>query len=329
MARGKQKSILVVGAGIAGLTAARALVENGHEVTVLEKNDTIGGRMSTRTLFGGVFDDGAQFFTVKDPRFGEMVDRWTEKGIVVDWFHSQLIRGGGENPDGHPRYCGVAGMQSIISEISEGLSIRTSSTVTGIESKKHGYRILLEGGDSLEADSVILTAPVPEALVLLDRSGLKLDPADQEILKSIEYTPCITVLATLKEESALTVWGGLRISGEFIDWIADNRRKGISLDKTAITIQAMPSFSWHRWDEDDEVLAKALLENASILLKAEPDEWKVLRWEHAKPTATHPEAFVAVGSPTLLLAGDGFQGYRVEGAAISGMEAAKRIIQLD
>lgn len=42
----KQK-IIVVGAGIAGLTAAKTLMQKGHEVLVLEARDRIGGRIWT------------------------------------------------------------------------------------------------------------------------------------------------------------------------------------------------------------------------------------------------------------------------------------------
>lgn len=42
------RRVLVLGAGIAGLAAARALVERGVEVVVLEARDRIGGRCHTR-----------------------------------------------------------------------------------------------------------------------------------------------------------------------------------------------------------------------------------------------------------------------------------------
>src|SRR5947207_11345883 len=41
------KRVLVLGAGIAGLAAARALMQLGYEVTVLEARDRIGGRCWT------------------------------------------------------------------------------------------------------------------------------------------------------------------------------------------------------------------------------------------------------------------------------------------
>ncbi len=53
------KRIAVIGAGIAGLSCAYELQKAGYEVRVFEKNDHVGGRMSSRTKDGFIFDIGA------------------------------------------------------------------------------------------------------------------------------------------------------------------------------------------------------------------------------------------------------------------------------
>lgn len=54
----KQKSILIIGAGLAGIAAAAHLARRGLHVTVLEKNAHPGGRCDHITRDGHTFDTG-------------------------------------------------------------------------------------------------------------------------------------------------------------------------------------------------------------------------------------------------------------------------------
>jgi len=56
-------NIVVIGAGIAGLTAAYRLQQAGHQVQVLERDPVVGGRMRTETVGDFRVDRGAQFIT--------------------------------------------------------------------------------------------------------------------------------------------------------------------------------------------------------------------------------------------------------------------------
>ena len=53
--------VVVVGAGFAGLSAARDLVQLGHDVVVLEGRDRVGGRSSTTTIADTPVDLGGSF----------------------------------------------------------------------------------------------------------------------------------------------------------------------------------------------------------------------------------------------------------------------------
>lgn len=55
------KSIIVVGAGISGLASAKKLKEKGFNVTVLESQEKIGGRLRTNRNLGIGFDEGASW----------------------------------------------------------------------------------------------------------------------------------------------------------------------------------------------------------------------------------------------------------------------------
>jgi oxygen-dependent protoporphyrinogen oxidase len=64
---------IVIGAGIAGLTAAYQLKKAGHDVLVLDMNNYVGGRMANVEWEGFLVDIGAKFVTTADKSLLKMV----------------------------------------------------------------------------------------------------------------------------------------------------------------------------------------------------------------------------------------------------------------
>jgi len=77
---------LIIGAGISGLMAGKILSQAGIDNLTLEKSSGVGGRMATRRFKGGVFDHGAQFFTVREREFQKWVTGWQKGDVVREWF---------------------------------------------------------------------------------------------------------------------------------------------------------------------------------------------------------------------------------------------------
>jgi predicted NAD/FAD-dependent oxidoreductase len=173
------------------------------------------------------------------------------------------------------------------------------------------------------ADALIVTAPVPQALALIDAGNFEIPAAIRRHLDSVTYDPCLAVLARLAGPSRLPRPGAIELDGEPLAWIADNHRKGISPGAHAITIHAGPRFSRNRWEDSDEAVCAEMLAAAAPWLGAEVQESQVKRWRYAQATQpTDAPCCALQAHPPLILAGDGFSGGGVERAALSGEAAA-------
>ncbi|MEM6294180.1 MAG: NAD(P)/FAD-dependent oxidoreductase [Myxococcota bacterium] len=68
------KPVVIVGAGLSGLTCARILTEAGHAVRVFEKDDAIGGRVQTDEIDGFRLDRGFQILLTGYPELRRHLD---------------------------------------------------------------------------------------------------------------------------------------------------------------------------------------------------------------------------------------------------------------
>lgn len=76
---------IVIGAGIAGLTALHKLKEAGIEVICLEKDDIPGGRLISRRRNGFIMDMGAQFFFKKYETCYALADEFGLSSELTKW----------------------------------------------------------------------------------------------------------------------------------------------------------------------------------------------------------------------------------------------------
>ncbi len=329
---------LVVGAGLAGLMAARELQRSGVGVVVLDKGHGVGGRLATRRIGDRVFDHGAQFFTVRDAEFGKQVDEWLRAGVVREWCRGFAQGDGALRADGHPRYCGTSGMVGIAKYLAADLGVRTGARVEIVVARDGGWDVTCDAGVSWRAASLLLTPPVPQSLALIESGGFTLDAETKVHLARISYDPCIAVMATFAGTVTLPEPGAVQIEGgEPVYWIADNNRKGVSPRASALTIHAGANFSRAHWEADDAMIVATLMGHAGRFLhdangqpleNPEIETYQVKRWRYSKPAMTHTERFLALRTPPLVFAGDAFGGPRVEGAALSGLAAAEQLAML-
>ncbi|MFZ4518540.1 MAG: NAD(P)/FAD-dependent oxidoreductase [Microthrixaceae bacterium] len=315
---GDEPDVVVVGAGLSGLAAARTLEAHGVGVTVLDKGRSVGGRLATRRILDARLDHGAQFFTQRGPEMAALVAELDGAGVLRTW-----CRGFGVE-DGHPRYVVEGGMNGLAKYLAAGLrDVRTGTEVLAVHRVDGGWRTEWDGG-SVTAPSLLLTAPVPQTLALLDRGGVELDPGIRPALETVDYDAAIALLVVLDGPPALPSPGAVKPTSGPFGFVADNAAR-LGGGRHALTLHCTPRYSRTHLDDDPERLAEQLLRAALPWTGgAGVAEVQVKTWRYAAPRQLWPEpCCVAVdGDEPLVLAGDAFDGPRVEGAYVSGLAAA-------
>lgn len=320
--------VLIVGAGISGLMAATVLEGRGVHVIVLDKSSSVGGRLATRRIGPGVADHGAQFFTARDDEFKTWVRHWMDNNLVFLWSHGWSD--GSLNPiplDGHPRYAVHGGMNALAKSIASGLrDVRVNVHVVTATRDDNGWILQDEHGNLYTSRALIMTAPVPQSLAILDEGATELTREEKAALDRIEYAPCLTGLFWVDGRVTLPQPGAVQMRNLAVTWIADNQLKGISPDAKIITAQASDQYSTQMWNAPDERILNALLTDVQIYLSDDVQvrETQLKRWRYSRPLVLHEErCLLASGQPTLIFAGDAFGGARVEGATLSGLAAGQ------
>ena len=222
-------AIAVIGAGMAGLSAARALAAQGKRVLVFDKGRGPGGRMSTRraeTPIGQMrFDHGAQFFTARDEAFRAEVDGWIEAGAVAQWegvfkridigSDGSLVASG-ENSDERQHLVGTPTMNAVIRHMSDGLDVSWGRRVSGVSGGAGDLWLTFEDGAREGAfEAVVVAVPAEQASELLEKTS----PTAARAAAASGSAPCWAVMAAFEAPVDLS-FDGARVSGSPLAWIA-------------------------------------------------------------------------------------------------------------
>jgi renalase len=323
--------VIVVGAGVAGLSAARALHHAGTEVKLLEKSRGLGGRAATRRVHGVRVDHGAQYFTARDPRWQRQVDAWLGDGVLQVWTHGfyTLSSHGLEAPaaGGHPRYTFAEGMNTLGKLLGEDLTVERDAKVTALARGAAYWTLTLEDGSVRRARRVLLNLPAPQALEL---GAAALGPATLATLRAVTFAPCLALLAGFRR--AAPAWRGVQVRDEHspLAWLAcDSSKPGRAGAAeggagSVLVLHATPEFSAQHLAALDEATAPLL--GVAAALGFENPLWTQLqRWRYAK--VIQPLAARFLREDTLFFCGDWCGGSKLEDAYLSGLEVADALLR--
>lgn len=246
--------VVVIGAGLSGLTAAATLIGSGVNVTVLEASTQIGGRIRAvrdPNSDQAIADLGPSWVW---PQYQPVVARWLDK-LRIDTFEQfntgdGVITGYGPEPiyqplpsqDGMSRIVGgpTALIETLYARVGS-INIRTSSLVTEVcENQSDSVAIRLNTGEMIAAHKVIMAIPLRVAA-----TALHLPWASRSLLETMRNTP--TWMSTHAKVVVLyerPFWRELGLSGR----IASQTGPLVEVhDHTSADMQSAALFGFVGW----------------------------------------------------------------------------------
>ena len=317
--------IAIIGAGIAGLSAARALQEAGLEPVIFDKGRGPGGRMVSKRTEYGAIDLGAQYFTARDSEFRAAVDEWESAGVVAPWPVKPLVLPERQPARPETRLVAVPRMSALARHMVEGLDLHSGVQVSEIMRELTGWVLCGRHGESLgEFDALLITAPAPQTQSLLAEPSPRLAAR----AAASRMQPCWSVGLVLERPLAVDFDAGFPSSGP-LGWVA---RSGSRPDRPHLpeiwTLHATAAWSEANIEWSPEAAGEYLSNGFTDLVRQTPAITARIayRWRFARARDALGESIGYLEHEDVLCAGDWVTDGRVEGAWRSGRAAARRLI---
>jgi predicted NAD/FAD-dependent oxidoreductase len=331
----EKSPVLVVGAGLAGMTCAQRLASLGVPVTVLDKGRRFGGRMSTRVSRSGpVFDQGAQYFAPRSVTFQQKVAEWVEAGHTALWDGRFVDLSPGVDPVDtkrqSKRYVGVPGMGSIVAALGapaerlDGPHFETR--VTELRRDELGWHAIDRAGQTHGAfGRVVVAIPPPQARALVGPH----DPDLDDRLDDIQTAPTWTTMLAFPESLGIDDWAGAFVDASPLSHAVNNSAKpgrpAASEHGECWVLHGSIEWSKQHLEDDADAVSAALREAFGALLGRElptPSYAASHRWRYGHIVGPDADRWLLGADGTLGVCGDSCtQGSpaNVERAWLSGL----------
>lgn len=321
--------VAVVGAGLAGLGAARTLRGAGATVTVFEKSDKTGGRLETITLGDFVFDSGATSIAPLGQALESVIlnelstDGLTKIERPVMAHDGSRVHSVGIHAGKTARYVYEEGIAHLAHLLASGLDVRLETAVVdAVQSSDGTFTVAGE-----EFEGLVVAVPTPLAEPIL--ASVK----EPRRFSNVRYRSCISVL--LGYDSPFEAPYHALVGPDQtmpLSWLSLESVKCAGRapeGKTAVVAQLGAEYSRRRFTADDDlVIEETLGDVARLMGKAfrEPAVSQIVRYWYSHPETT--ATFESVNSPMsrCVVAGDALLGGRTELAYETGVRAARLLL---
>lgn len=321
-------TIAIIGAGMAGISAANALTAEGHAVTLFDKSRGSGGRMSSKRTEFGDMDMGAQYFTARDSQFRQALRNWLDNGWVVEWTPAMYIfdeQGLQSSSDEQQRFVGNPRMTGLSRQLLSGLNLVSQTRIAQLSRDDQNRWTLIDDQHNGHGpfDRVIVATPAPQAVALLDHA-----PQLAHTTAQVAMDPGWTLALAFSEPLATAVEACFVRTGP-LDWISRNSSKPGRNGQDSWVLQSTPQWALAHLEADKAEISRLMLDAFSQVIGStlpQPAFEHVHRWLYARPATACQWGALAAPEKGLYVCGDWCLGGRIENAWLSGLQAARTLM---
>ncbi|MFI9526880.1 NAD(P)/FAD-dependent oxidoreductase [Micromonospora rosaria] len=307
--------MLVAGAGIAGVACAGELLRAGVPVELRDRARVPGGRLASRRLDGRPVDLGAAYFTVDDPDFAALVERWRAAGLAREWTDTFDVYGpdGRRTVTGPVRWAAPGGLRSLVTDLADGLPLTVERPVRAV---RPGPTV-----DATPYAGVALAMPGPQAAGLLDPALA--GPA--RVAAAQRWSPVLAVALRFPARRWPDFHGAFVNEHPVLALVCDDGdRRGD--DAPVLVAHTTAEFAAGHLAAPEAAGPAVVSATVALLGLPEPPETVyVHRWSFAKP-APAPDGTYHLDDSGVGLAGDAFADRpRVQSAWRSGRDLGRAL----
>ena len=325
----RQPSVAIIGAGMAGLTCGTALRGMVDTVRVFEKSVFAGGRVGNTHSGAYEFNHGAQYFTVSNPLFWNIVSAWQTDGIVRPWdgWIVELHKGQVVNSDlATQRFVGVPRMVTVAESLARQCDLVTTVNIAELEQQDGGgWRLFNERGDYQGAFDVVIIATAANQVSALCPTI----PAICEAADGVDMTACWSAMLAFEQRLELP-YDAAVVFDSPLTWVSRYQVSGLDTEADCWVLHANPEWSQQYAASFRGRVMHALLDafwEAADIKPRKPDSSSVHCWKHALPINPIREDSLFVEADAIGACGDWCTAPRIEGAVLSGFSMADRVMK--
>lgn len=315
--------IAVIGAGIAGLSAARKLQELGIDSMVFEAGRWPGGRVCTLKHHGRQFDYGAQYLTPHSRRSAVLFSNWRKAGWIQPWPVLAYELPERKKIDTKSWHVAVPSQAALAERLAEGLNCRCKSTISAITGRPGGYVLETSSGEELGPFEIVLCTLPSEASHQL----LAPFPELSNLAAQVSTRPCLATMVTFEEEVMLD-FEAAYVSKSPLAWVSREASKPQRSHNECWVLHATDDWSREHINTPTENVASLMLSAFASLcpLELPPISYcRAHRWRHALATSPLALPFCYDDALKIGVAGDWCSGPNVDSAFWSGMDLATAV----